>query len=586
MTFLCGRCRVLVILVFVFSAVRMHAAEFHVATAAEIATAMASAAPGDTLTMKPDTWMDARIVFAGNGTADKPILLRAPFTGSVVVTGASNLRIAGDYLVVDGLTFRDGYSPSGAIVEFRSSSGAGSNHCRLTNTTITGFNPADKTTDYKWVSLYGTYNRVDHCAISGKTHSGTTLVVWLDAQPNYHRIDHNYFGPRPPLGVNGGETIRVGTSDWSMYDSFTTVEWNLFDQCNGEIEIISSKSCGNVYRWNTLIDCEGTLTLRHGNRCRVEGNFFFGNGRASTGGIRIIGEDHVVINNYLSGLTGTSMSSSLSMVDGIVDSPLNGYFQVKRALVAFNTLVSNRVNITVGAGKDADNVLPPLDCTISNNIVYGATAPLITLTDSPINMVWQGNVFYGATVGLSPLPPSNRIIDPRLAPVDTEGVRHLLGSSPAIDSAAGSYPAVLLDMDGQARDSLKDVGADEFSTAPATVHPVRRSDVGPVTAVDETGGSSERGDRSGDGLPGVLDNPFPNPCNPQTEIRFQISSPSFVTLRVYDLLGRQASVLVSNRLPSGTHTVTFDGRGLPSGTYLCCLVSGTHVETKRIMLLK
>jgi len=130
--------------------------------------------------------------------------------------------------------------------------------------------------------------------------------VWLPAveAPNYHTIHYNWFGPRPPPGENGGETIRVGDSGTSMQSSRTLVEDNYFEQCNGEIEIISNKSCDNSYRSNTFEDCEGALTLRHGNRCLVEGNFFLGNGRRSTGCVRIVGEDHRVVNNYLERLTG------------------------------------------------------------------------------------------------------------------------------------------------------------------------------------------------------------------------------------------------------------------------------------------
>jgi poly(beta-D-mannuronate) lyase len=102
--------------------------EFKVATPAEITSAMVTAQPGDTLTMQSGTWSDARIVFQGNGTADNPVLLRAEAYGSVVIAGASNLRIAGNYLVVSGLSFKSGYSPSGAVVEFRGSSSLESNY--------------------------------------------------------------------------------------------------------------------------------------------------------------------------------------------------------------------------------------------------------------------------------------------------------------------------------------------------------------------------------------------------------------------------------------------------------------------------
>ncbi len=169
---------------------------------------------------------------------------------------------------------------------------------------ILDYSVPDKQTDTKWVSLYGSHNRVDHCYIRGKTNSGTTLVVWLSDQPNYHQIDHNHYDPRPALGFNDGETIRVGTSDWSMHNSFAVVEENNFEGCSGEIEIISNKSCENVYRNNTFVDCEGTLTLRHGNRCSVEGNFFLGHHKRETGGIRVNREDHKILDNYLEALQG------------------------------------------------------------------------------------------------------------------------------------------------------------------------------------------------------------------------------------------------------------------------------------------
>src|SRR5256885_1452512 len=101
----------------------------------------------------------------------------------------------------------------------------------------------------------------------------------------------------PPLGKNGGEPIRVGYSFQSMFSSKTTVEKNLFERCDGELEIISNKSCDNVYRNNTFLQCAGFFTLRHGNRCTVDGNYFLGKGKKGSGGVRIIGEDHAVTNN-------------------------------------------------------------------------------------------------------------------------------------------------------------------------------------------------------------------------------------------------------------------------------------------------
>lgn len=249
--------------------------ETRVNTISALSSAIASAQPGDTITILNGTYSNWVIGFNANGNGSAVILLRAETLNSVILTGKSSLKIGGKYLVVDGLKFTNGYVSSGSVIEFRNSSSAGSSYCRLTNTSIIDYSNPDSSIDSKWVSLYGNHNRVDHCYLKGKKNLATTLVVWLDANPNYHQIDSNHFGPRPELGVNGGETIRVGTSDWSLYNSYTTVEYNLFEECNGEIEAISNKSCGNIYRYNTFLNCQATLTLRHGNRCSVYGNFFF-----------------------------------------------------------------------------------------------------------------------------------------------------------------------------------------------------------------------------------------------------------------------------------------------------------------------
>jgi poly(beta-D-mannuronate) lyase len=543
----------------------LHATDYRVSTPAQIAAALNTARPGDTLTMANGSWTNALIVFQGYGTASAPLLLRAESYGGVVVSGSSNLRISGRNLVVDGLLFKNGSSPSGDVIEFRGPKGE-SDSCRLTNCAIVNFSPADSTNDNKWVSLYGSYNRVDHCYLKGKKNSGTTLVVWLSGRPNYHRIDHNYFANRPVLyGWNGGETIRVGTSDWSMYDSFTTVEHNLFEECNGEIEIISSKSCGNVYRYNTFVNCQGTLTLRHGNRCTVEGNFFLADHVPNSGGVRIIGEDHKVFNNYISGTNGTGLSSALTIMNGVPNSPLNRYFQVKRAVVAFNTLVDNVEPLNIGGGKDSEISLPPLDCMVANNIVMGTRAPLITLTDVPINMTWQGNLFFGASLGIAQ-PQGITVINPQLS-LFADGLWRPAASSPAVNSAVGAFPYITLDMDGQLRDSQYDVGADEISAAPQTIRPLTRSDVGPppqlLTGVaGKVPGSSTL-------TPDFwLRSNYPNPFNPRTNIDFMVPRTGKTAVRVLNMLGQEVALLLDSVVEGGQQrTMNFEPTRLSSGIY-------------------
>ncbi len=79
---------------------------------------------------------------------------------------------------------------------------------------------------------------------------------------------------------------------------------------------------------------------------------------------------------------------------------------------------------------------------------------------------------------------------------------------------------------------------------------------------------------------------YPNPFNPTTEIRFYLPEAEHVRLVVYDVMGRQVRVLVDQPLRAGTHAVTWDASGLPSGAYLYRLAAGPFSQTKAVTLLK
>ena len=84
----------------------------------------------------------------------------------------------------------------------------------------------------------------------------------------------------------------------------------------------------------------------------------------------------------------------------------------------------------------------------------------------------------------------------------------------------------------------------------------------------------------------VLFQNYPNPFNPTTMISYQLPANSFVTLKVYDVLGREVEALVNGRQSAGSHSVQFDAAGLPSGVYFYRLEAGNFTETKRMLLLK
>ncbi len=79
---------------------------------------------------------------------------------------------------------------------------------------------------------------------------------------------------------------------------------------------------------------------------------------------------------------------------------------------------------------------------------------------------------------------------------------------------------------------------------------------------------------------------YPNPFNPETSIRYQLSMDNFVSLRVYDLLGRQIALLVNEEKPAGQYTIRFNANGLSGGVYFYTLQAGDFSRTRKLLLIK
>lgn len=366
-----------------------------VTTQAEYQAALDKVSAGDEIVLSDGTWKNFEILFKAQGTQENPITLTAQTKGKVFLTGQSNLRLAGEHLIVSGLVFKDGYTPSSAVIEYRQNKNNLAYHSRVTEVVIEDYSNPDKAENDYWVSLYGKHNRFDHSYLAGKRNKGVTMAVRLntqESQENYHQIDHNYFGPRPILGSNGGETLRIGTSHYSLSNSFTKVENNYFDRCNGEVEIISVKSGKNQLLNNTFFESRGTLTLRHGNGNVIENNVFFGNGVDHTGGIRVINKDQIIRNNYMEGLTGYRFGSGFTVMNGVPNSPINRYHQVENALIENNSMV-NVDHIQLAAGSDAERSAAPLNSKIQNNLIFNENGQQpFTLFDDVSGIAFKGNI--------------------------------------------------------------------------------------------------------------------------------------------------------------------------------------------------
>ncbi len=350
----------------------------------ELNNAIKDSKPGDNIVLANGVWKDVEIKFTGKGTKDNPITIKAETEGQVFIEGISNLAFGGEYLEVSGLHFRNGYSPSENVIAFRLDKNTIANNCKVTNCVIVDYNKPQRDDDDLWVQFFGRHNELSNSYLAGKTNGGPTVRVDLkgvESIKNYHKIINNHFGPRPRKGGARGETIQLGSSFTSMSPSNTTIANNLFEACNGEVEIISSKTNFNEIRNNVFYKSEGSVVTRHGNYVTIDGNYFIGDGvNEQYGGIRIINTGHWVTNNYFFNLKGKSFRSPLAVMNGIPKSPLNRYNQVTDVVVAYNTYVNCSAPWQFGVGTNIAqaDVLPKSEIrsarairtTVANNVVY------------------------------------------------------------------------------------------------------------------------------------------------------------------------------------------------------------------------
>ncbi len=378
-----------------------HAATYKLKDIFQFNEKVKSLQPGDSIVLANGVWKDVEFKFKGEGQEGKYIYLTAETKGKVRIEGTSRFQFSGHYLHVSGLVFTNGFGAKTTVIEFRTSSEDYAYNSVLSECVIDRFNQPAKDTDDKWIGMWGKKNTIEYCYFAGKSNQGTTLVVWpndSNSMNNGHLIYRNYFGARPRLGANGGETIRIGTSDVCNNSSGTIVEGNLFEQCNGEVEIISNKSSDNKYSNNTFLECEGTLTIRHGNRATVSGNWFLGNGKENTGGVRVINEGHLIYNNFFYKLRGDRFRSGITIMNGIPNTPANGYLGVKNVVIANNTLYDCAYPLAFGAGfGERDRTVKPESTLLMNNLIYSPnTSELIKYYDKTDGIRLNNNIMVSS----------------------------------------------------------------------------------------------------------------------------------------------------------------------------------------------
>ncbi|MFC1718420.1 polysaccharide lyase 6 family protein [Candidatus Poribacteria bacterium] len=354
----------------------------------ELEDAIGNAVPGDVIELADGVYAFSEDlnIKQKKGDEQKPITIRAKNRLKAEITGKCRIRIRdSEYVVLEGLRFTMSadLGGKGGAVNLE-----GCKHCRITSChfELDESSASDGNQTWLTVDAEGSgYNRIDHNLFQNKVKEGHYIFVTGDGDymSQHDLIDHNHFRDRAwGNDENGYETIRGGESKVGNRDGgmFLTVSDNLFERCDGEDEMVSFK-CGDcAFLRNTVIDCNGSVVLRTGNRSVVAGNFFLETDEEKPfpdhrcGGVRFYGSDHKIHNNYFENLNGYGMLAPLNIMHGApAGSGACGGADCLPAIrceVAHNTWVNCR---ELRIGYDSDKrPLPPSDCVFANNIVYGS----------------------------------------------------------------------------------------------------------------------------------------------------------------------------------------------------------------------
>ncbi|MGJ8677577.1 MAG: chondroitinase-B domain-containing protein [Akkermansiaceae bacterium] len=471
-----------------------HADVYQVSSTAELESVLGDLSAGDIVELTSGVYSDVDVDIDVAGTATSPVYIYALELGGAKFEGATRIHVKGSHITIAGLSF-DGNGGNGekeGIIRLE----ANSTYCRVSNCQFKDFN--EGIDDTNWLFIEGYNHRIDHNSFEGKSTYNATVFI----KPNpssegdpetarNHLMEKNYFGTRDEIGVNGYESVRVADSTKQHYNMSCIVQSNLFYQAiksdtGSEMEVISNKSRGNLYRNNTYRDCDGQMTMRHGDDCTIDGNFFFGTGGSRESGVRIIGRNHVVKNNYFESIGGSGLRSALVVMTGDNDWPSddisNGYEAADGATIYNNTFVNCHQPINIGENK-SDGVIPS-GVEFSNNIVQSASGDgnIFDIQYSTSEIEFKNNIVYHAagSYGNSGLAGVTYGTDPQLTSDESLGFHLPSSSSIAVDHVDIAESRLSSDISGRLRLAPYDAGCSEVnSTSTSFAAPLERDEVGP-----------------------------------------------------------------------------------------------------------
>lgn len=434
----------------------------------QLRAAAAAASPGQTIVVENGNYSvpaTAPVLLSNiHGSRKKPVTIVAQSRGGAIFNGEASFAFDGaTYVTISGFSLKQ--STTFEV-------GASNQHIRLTRN---NFEMADIEGLHS-VMIRADDTRVDRNHFHNKSTLGVFLCVEGGERTNMAQRVHifrNHFSDHRFAGANGGEPIRLGVSPRALSSGNAIVEFNLFENTNGDPEAISVKCSDNIVRQNTIRNSAGGIVLRHGNRNLIDGNFIVD----GSAGLRIYGNDHVIVNNYIAGIASSAMVIGKGTArDHLPDEDA----AARRAndapdnvQISFNTLIDNDNGIIGETTRPEE----PRNLLISENIITGGIGLLANVPHSS-GFIWAGNLLWGAAVdGDIPTTGFTRV-DPQLV-AGTDGIARPGYGSPVVNAASRPYPAVRHDINERKRKGTADVGAHEVSSRRKNRSPLSVAEVGP-----------------------------------------------------------------------------------------------------------
>lgn len=313
---------------------------------------------GLTYTILQNEYHNNKIHISASGTAKKPININC--AKGTLITNKTTIKISGSYIIFEGFTFRNLVSKKCLKLD--------GDHIILRNNTFEEMSePVEK-----HIQVSGQYNRITRNIFRTMHFLGNVIVVEVNKKrSNFCMIDNNSFDTRFPKGdKNGQETIRVGDSKNSLYESKTMIYNNKFNNIDGEIEIISIKSCSNIIANNTIMNSSGQICLRHGKNNLVVDNYINGGGKIGAGGLRVTDSDHRIFRNTFELLVDTGgFRTPIALMCGQVDNKLNGYAPVTNIQIVDNDFINCFNCLALGVSHKRGKNIKPDNLKITDNSI-------------------------------------------------------------------------------------------------------------------------------------------------------------------------------------------------------------------------